>query len=652
MTHRNVHLSLVLSLGLFALLCVSPQVAARPTKGKDSAATLSRKIKKAKAQTNQPTAQANVISELLRHANATQDPARLTFLYTAAFEIGILAAENRLAAMLALDTLARRVPAQRAAVIAKTLPLAQRAFREETGPMKPIAARRLIRRLQAAAEQKIRALAPQAAQALLAEAMTIAKSHDKKSLPALQRQLKALPARLAIRQKQKSLEQTLAKNPDDKGSREALIYLCLLELDDPDQASVYVRSDLNELLRSYVPLATRDPRTLPHEVAGELASWIDVLIARVDTPKQQLPLLLRQRDYISLFLKGYQKQDLRRTKATLQLKRINATLQAAGLMKTRKYWCLDSNALGLIATPAVNASIQKAQRFLLSAQGRRSKTWRTNKKGLPSVWSDQATTALVLLALIESGVSPDDPRIAAGLQALDKTPADTDDILLLAMRIGVWAACETPLAGYYHSRLVADATRLAKSTSDGSFVAQASPSKPARNGTPYFTSLAVYALMQAGDLDVPLPNALPLKLLTWWRRSQSRDGSWAIDLRDGSNQHGTASGALNLLMILNLMGRSRPQALLYSNTKTALVWLDKHARVEDITAPIPYFWTLSRLGVARGATTFKKVNWFKTATASLLKHQSKTGAWNPNRTSATLNTAMALLTLSTAQIGR
>ncbi len=111
---------------------------------------------------------------------------------------------------------------------------------------------------------------------------------------------------------------------------------------------------------------------------------------------------------------------------------------------------------------AVTAAIDKGARFLWSKQNRDG-SW-------PSYGGERYVTgpsAMAIYALLESGVSPQEPKMSKALAWLEKTPESMT--YCLGMRCRAWEAANRTTNDKYKEILKSDLRRLLESTSDGSF---------------------------------------------------------------------------------------------------------------------------------------------------------------------------------------
>lgn len=76
-----------------------------------------------------------------------------------------------------------------------------------------------------------------------------------------------------IAQQADLLKKALAADPRSAADRNKLVELLVIELDSPEEAAKFLTDDCDQAWRSYVPLAAKDPNTLPEQAAAELWQW-------------------------------------------------------------------------------------------------------------------------------------------------------------------------------------------------------------------------------------------------------------------------------------------------------------------------------------------------------------------------------------------
>jgi len=126
------------------------------------------------------------------------------------------------------------------------------------------------------------------------------------------------------------LKEKLAVNPADIKTREKLVRLYLIELDNPVKAAEYINESLDKTMSKYISGAAKPINEAPELACLELAKWYTGLSNQTRIPSSKAALLCRAKDYYERFLTLHQTQDLLRTSAILSLNKIEKLLATLG----------------------------------------------------------------------------------------------------------------------------------------------------------------------------------------------------------------------------------------------------------------------------------------------------------------------------------
>ncbi|MBN1941779.1 MAG: terpene cyclase/mutase family protein [Phycisphaerae bacterium] len=569
----------------------------------------------------------------------SQPPATAALLCRAAHDLSQTSPGGYDQAVEAMELLLEIDPAETEACLEHIFVLRQKQYASASGTSRIEIGREVIEVLLALAERKARRGEKDAAELFLRQAMTIALA-TRSDRRRIEEQLRILPQATAAGKKREDLQAALQADPRDTATRTELVLLHLVQFDDPAAAQADLAPDLDETLRSYVPLLTRGPESLPPEVAEETAFWLASL-ARNAPKERRADLLLRARAFLCRVLEALPADDPRRKRAAETFRATERQLASLGAVVGGRAWSLNGAALGLVATPSVNQAVWKARDFLWSVQ-KPDGAWlpdRPNPMGL-----DRAgATALVTYALLQSGVSARDERLRRTLGVLRNE--ETNNTQTLALRCCVWALCRNELGRSYDRSLQRDAETLFRSSGNGGWEATANPASPSRRGDAYYTQWAVLALATAETQGATIPRPFWNQNRIWWSRGQNDDGGWGRRAGRLSRPFYSAAGAVSLLIDLESVGQSRGRALDDRTVKKALAWVDQNFDADEPRDRALFLFTLARLGVARGEASIGQKNWYAWAARELLHTQQRDGAWRPDLESPLATTALNLLTL-------
>jgi len=148
--------------------------------------------------------------------------------------------------------------------------------------------------------------------------------------------VRAINDALQAEKKLAALKASLAADPKNVTTRTTLILIYLGERDDPAEAAKLLTQDVDEKLRTYVPLACKPFDELSEAACLELAQWYaDMASKQLGKPTIEVArvcCLARAAFYISQFYKVHSASDTERLKAQLleeQVKRERRSLPAA-----------------------------------------------------------------------------------------------------------------------------------------------------------------------------------------------------------------------------------------------------------------------------------------------------------------------------------
>ncbi|MCD4824661.1 MAG: hypothetical protein K8S55_08640 [Phycisphaerae bacterium] len=577
---------------------------------------------------------------LLAAAWNTGEPALLSLMCRQSYELGKRNKNGYEIAAEALELLIAQIPANRPTCLEDILAMRQKSFSVTRGAAKTQAGENLLHAMLAVANLYARQGNPRKAERILQKSISIANNIRSGQKESIQQLLGNIKSRIAATRKAKSLSASLESKPGDIKTRKSLIQLYILKLDNPAAAAKLLVAEMDETMRSCIPLATRNPTKLPAEVAEEMARWYYSL-AQSAPKADKGPLLARTSVYLKQFLAKYPKKDARQAAAEQQAKHINDELAKLGMLRSTKGWANSVDSLNLPTNAKITRAIRKAKKYLLSKQEENGR-WLPGEN--PHNFNPKSTTLLVTCALIQYGIDPKLPTIKKILDSADND--QNRNTLYNAMSCIVFQAARGKLGKKYDNALRKRAEMLIKSTDDGSFRRYLNPDYPASNGSAYVTQWAVLAIAEADDAGVvKVPPGFWAKNLAWWKKNQNPDGGWGQWHGQRSRHFPTAAAAVSMLICMDKLGMSRHKALKNKAVRDALRWIDNRFDNGRNRDPLNYLYTIVRLGAARGTTRFGGKDWFKWLSKNMISRQSADGSWKPGGHSQTISTALGILVL-------
>ena len=291
----------------------------------------------------------------------------------------------------------------------------------------------------------------------------------------------------------------------------------------------------------------------------------------------------------------------------------------------------------------VAGSIKMAQDFLLGLQDDRPKaktfgSW--EHISYPNGHAkNPSVTALVVYALLESGISPQDERMVRALVYMSKFK--TTSTYALGLRANAWHVANRKTADKYLKGLKNDAGALAKTMRAGAYTYDAGGGGWDNSNSQYGV-LGMWAAAQNG-LDIR--SGYWRAVMAHWKKSQNSDGGWGYATGAGGGAFGwygrgtqptMAVGGLATMFIcidnlppsqgvLNCTS-SQPDPVIVK----AMEWMDNYL-VGQITGPnqpthahwFYYMYGLERAALASGRKFFGGQDWYKIGARALMDQQIK-----------------------------
>jgi hypothetical protein len=290
---------------------------------------------------------------------------------------------------------------------------------------------------------------------------------------------------------------------------------------------------------------------------------------------------------------------------------------------------------------AVGKAIEKAVAAIWSTR-REDGSW--SYGNTPLMQYSMGVTALAAYALLESGVNPQDPRMAVTLAWLAKH--DDNTTYSHSLRAQVWLLANPKINNKYRREFELDVKRLMLSAYEGKYTYYAigdSNKHPYDNSNSQFGVLGVWAGARA-NMEFIGPNYWAA-VMRHWLASQHADGGW--DYVDGNLSvwpSMTAAGLATLFVCIDNLAPSEVlakckalQGPQYRAVEKGLDWMEKN--FEDSLRPnfgppamwnrymTYYLYSIERVALASGYKYFGKSDWYKTGAKWLLRRQKPDGTW-------------------------
>ncbi|MEX1097560.1 MAG: DUF4159 domain-containing protein [Planctomycetales bacterium] len=313
-----------------------------------------------------------------------------------------------------------------------------------------------------------------------------------------------------------------------------------------------------------------------------------------------------------------------------------------------------------ITADEVLRAIQRGRDHLLGQQ-RRDGSWDASIGRYPV-----GTSALVTLALLNTGMTPRDPEVARALESLRKRANDAETVYEVSLLCSAFAAARDGETDRVRLGLLVrklEGSQIRRGDGKGAWGYDAT--KP---DVWYDRSNAQFALLGLRDAAVA---GVPVSREVWelsrdhWRRSQSGDGGWGYSgvARGGSTGSMTVAGISSLTIIKAMLrddereigpdgqpvccGDAAPDPHLARGIK----WIEQNFSVgsnpRDTNWPLYYLYGLERAGRLSGKRFFGEHDWYREGATFLVRRARNmaNGTWE-EQGDRLVGTSFSLLFLS------
>ncbi len=259
---------------------------------------------------------------------ATGTPALLDVLCDKAYELASAHPEGYPTAVEAATFLAAQIPEQAAEGAERVAKVRQKQYAAAEGEAKTAAGEGYIDALLAEADAHLDADAYPQVVAAARKALGIARAIRSPSLPVVEAREKRAQFLLRTRRDIENMKGLIESNPENTAAREKLVRLYLVHLDHPAAAADHLEGAEDEDLLKYVPAVGKGVEAAPELACVELGDWYRSLGESAPEPAKRA-MFERAKAYYDRFLSLHEMEDLKRTTATLALKKVEDLL--AGL---------------------------------------------------------------------------------------------------------------------------------------------------------------------------------------------------------------------------------------------------------------------------------------------------------------------------------
>jgi tetratricopeptide (TPR) repeat protein len=260
--------------------------------------------------------------------DGSRDAATVSALCEAAHDLAAAAPQGLDVAVEAMELLAQRAPKRAVECTRRIVTIRRRQYAAAAAAERPAAGERLAEALEGVAEAFVEQGNYADAISYLRQALSVAAGVKSARQKEVRARIDRLVALERIHRVVGDLKARLKRSPEDAYARRRLIDLYLVELDDPAAAAALLRQDADEVLRTYLPLATKDPAELKPEACLELGNWYYSLKAKAVTAVGKSAMLLRAKGYLETYVEKADANDPNAAKAKLTLEKIEQELES------------------------------------------------------------------------------------------------------------------------------------------------------------------------------------------------------------------------------------------------------------------------------------------------------------------------------------
>jgi formylglycine-generating enzyme required for sulfatase activity len=252
-----------------------------------------------------------------------------TLLYEKAYEFGMKAPAGHATAIEAMKLLIDSAPEEkRAASQEKLLSALQVRHAKATGDDRKRMGEEIIALLVTWGDAQADAQHIAEANTLYRRAWTVASAGQSPRTKEILEKIRDLTAAQESDKRIADLKAKLEKDPRDPAARAALIVANLGELDQPAEAARLLTVDVDESLRTYVPLAAKKVDDLDEAICIQLAEWYASLAEKA-SPAGKGVILGRAKECCQRFLVLHTTQDAALLKCKMLQAKVDKALEKA-----------------------------------------------------------------------------------------------------------------------------------------------------------------------------------------------------------------------------------------------------------------------------------------------------------------------------------
>ena len=257
-------------------------------------------------------------------------PAMQVLLYEKACQFGAVSPAGCDTALKALKLLEKAVPDKKAQWRQRKLEVVKFRFEKSYGAARKAAGEPYMEMLEALADANVAEGKGAEAKELYSRAIMVAKYIKSDRAATILAKSKRANAVVAQQVKFKSLQARLKKDAGNTKVRKELILLYVVGLDNPTEAAKLITDDLDEVTRTYVPLAAKKLDGLDEAICMELGDWYYRTLSKNASAAGKPVVLQRAKGYYERFSELHAKKDIQSLRVERAMESIAKELKKLG----------------------------------------------------------------------------------------------------------------------------------------------------------------------------------------------------------------------------------------------------------------------------------------------------------------------------------
>ena len=286
--------------------------------------------------TRTKTDDAAFAAKLIKSAEKLSDsPAMQILLYEKACQFGAASPAGCETALKAVGLLEKAVPDKKDQWRQRKFDIVKFRFDKSYGAAKKTAGEPYMEMLEALADADVARGNGSEAKKVYSRAIMVANYIKSDRAETILAKSKRANAVVAQQIKLKSLQASLKKDTQNTKVRKELILLYVVGLDNPTEAAKLITDDIDEVTRTYVPLAARTLDGLNEAICMELGDWYYRKLLKDASAAGKPVVLQRAKGYYEQFAELHTKKDVQSLRVETALESIEKELKKLGAPANR-----------------------------------------------------------------------------------------------------------------------------------------------------------------------------------------------------------------------------------------------------------------------------------------------------------------------------